>query len=446
MNRCSLLFLIVLGLALSLFAQAPAGQAPQQQKKQITDPEEYKVYVAALNEQSPAKKAEMLDAFLKKYPSSVVKEDALELKMVSELQAGRDATGSARQLLQVNPSNMRALIIMSNIFLQTPLSKSDPQFQQKLSEAEQVAQRGLKELPSFNPSNIPPADLQKTKQATEATFLQALGQVALARDQFPAASEQFRKAAEITPDDASVFYRLGDSLIKERPTPKYSQALWSFARAVTIEGPQALPPAGRTQIDAYLRQTYTKFHGSEDGLDQSKDGKPALKQLAKAQPFPPADFKIMSRAEVEAAKPCEPAEMSFEDIAKTLAAGGPRSDECWAKMKGGGLKLTGKVVSVTPAKAPHTIRFALMDETKAKADAFDVELTLATPLTGKLLVGKDAVEFLGIANSFRTDPFALVLVDGKVTVGVEAPEPVKKAPVKKAPVGKKKAPAAKKPA
>jgi tetratricopeptide (TPR) repeat protein len=438
MNRCSLLLLIVLGLALSLFAQAPAGQAPQQQKKQITDPEEYKVYVAALNEQNPAKKTELLDAFLKKYPNSVVKEDALELKMVSELQAGRDATGTARQLLQVNPSNMRALIILSNIFLQTPLSKSDPQFQQKLSEAEQVAQRGLKELPSFNPPNIPPADLQKTKQATEATFLQALGQVALARDQFAAASDQFRKAAEITPDDASVFYRLGDSLIKERPTPKYSQALWAFARAVMIEGPQALPPAGRTQIDAYLRQTYTKFHGSEEGLD-------ALKQQAKSQPFPPADFKIMSRAEVEAAKPCEPAEMSFEDIAKTLAAGGPRSDECWAKMKGGGLKLTGKVVSVTPAKAPHTIRFALMDETKAKADAFDVELTLAAPLTGKLPVGKDAVEFLGIANSFRTGPFALVLVDGKVTAGVEAPEPVKKAPVKKAPAGKK-APAAKKPA
>ena len=443
MNRCSLLLLIVFGLALSLCAQAPAGQAPaapapQQQKKQITDPEEYKVYVAALNEQNPAKKAESLDAFLKKYPNSVVKEDALELKMVSELQAGRDATGTARQLLQVDPGNMRALIIMSNIFLQTPLSKSDPQFQQKLSEAEQVAQRGLKELPSFNPPNIPPADLQKTKQATEATFLQALGQVALARDQFPAASEQFRKAAEITPDDASVFYRLGDSLIKERPAPKYSQALWSFARAVMLEGPQALPPAGRQQIDAYLRQTYVKFHGSEEGLD-------ALKQQAKAQPFPPADFKIMSRAEIEAAKPCEPAEMSFEDIAKTLAAGGPRSDECWAKMKGGGLKLTGKVVSVTPAKAPHTIRLALMDETKAKEDAFDVELTVAAPLTGKLPVGKDAVEFLGIANSFRTGPFALVLVDGKVTAGVETPEPVKKAPVKKAPVGKK-APAAKKPA
>jgi hypothetical protein len=92
------------------------------------------------------------------------------------------------------------------------------------------------------------------------------------------------------------------------------------------------------------------------------------------------------------------------------------------------------------------MRFALIDETKAKADAFDVELTLAAPLTGKLPVGKDAVEFLGIANSFRAAPFALVLVDGKVTAGVETAEPVKKAPVKKAPVGKKKAPAAKKPA
>jgi hypothetical protein len=442
MNRCSLLLLIVLGLTLSLFAQAPAGQAPQQQKKQITDPEEYKVYVAALNEQSPAKKTALLDAFLKKYPSSVVKEDALELKMVSELQAGgagasAAASGTARQLLQVNPSNMRALIILSNIFLQTPLSKSDKQFQQKVTDAEQFAQAGLQNLQSFNPPNVNPADLKKTKEAVEATFVQVLGTVALARDQFPAASEQFRKAAEITPDDASVFYRLGNSLISERPAPKYSQVLWSFARAVMLEGPQALPPAGRQQTDDYLRQTYTKFHGSEEGLE-------ALKQQAKSQPFPPPDFKIMSRAEIEAAKPPDPAEMSFEDIAKTLAAGGPRSGQLWDKMKGQPLKLSGKVVSVTPPKAARTVRLALIDETKAKAEAFDVELTLAAPLTGKLPVGNDA-EFLGIANSFRTDPFALVLVDGKVTVGVEAPAPVKKAPVKKAPVGKK-APVAKKPA
>lgn len=433
MKRCSLLLLIVLGLAFSLLAQAPAAQAPagqaapQQQKKQITDPEEYKAYVAALNEQTPAKKLELLDAFLKKYPSSVVKEDALDLRMLAELQTGRDPTATARQLLQINPNNVRALLVLCNIFLQTPLSTTDPQLQQKVAAAEQDAKRGLEALETFNPPGVSPADLKKTKDAAQATFLQTLGQVALARNQFAVAAEQFRKAAEVTSDDATVFYRLGNALISVRPNPNYSQALWAFARAVTLEGPGALPQAGRQQIDKYLRDIYVKYHGSEEGLD-------ALKQQAKAQPFPAPDFKIISKAEIEANKPPDPAEMSFEEIAKTLATGGPRSEQLWDKMKGQPLKLVGKVISVTPAKAARTVRLAVAPDVQQKPEAFDVELTLANPLTGRLPVGAEA-EFVGMANSFRPDPFVLVMVDGKVTKGVETAAP----PVKKAPAGKKSA-------
>lgn len=430
MNRSTALLLIVLGLAFTLFAQAPAGQAPagQQQKKQITDPEEYKVYVAAIGEADAKKKVQMLDDFLKKYPSSVVKEDALDLKMRTQAQYSlADAAATAHQLLQVDPNNMFAFYIIGNNFIQMPPSKADPQLQQKLAGAEQAAQRGLQVLPSFTLPNVKPEDLKTAKDAFASVFRQTLGIVALAREQWEAAENQFHDAAEAAPQDASVFYRLGNAYISERPTPKYSQALWAFARAVTIEGPTALSPAGRNDINKYLTSTYVKYHGSEEGLDSTTD-KPnpdALKVRAKAQPFPPADFHVKSKAEIEAEKPPELANMGFDDIVKTLAANGPRGEQLWAQMKGKPLQLTGKVVSVTPAVKTKTVRFAVGDETKQKPDAFDVELTLAEPLAGKLSVGIEA-EFGGFADDFKPSPFVLLMADGKIRSGIETP--VKKAP------------------
>src|SRR2546426_1017898 len=124
--------IILLCLSLSAAAQTPA--APQ--KKSITDPEEYKVYVAAIGEQTPAKKIQLLDEFLTKYPNTVVKEDALELKLVAQQQAGQPFEATARQILQINPNNLRSLLVLSFVFLQSQLSEQDPQFQQKVAEGE----------------------------------------------------------------------------------------------------------------------------------------------------------------------------------------------------------------------------------------------------------------------------------------------------------------------
>ena len=126
--------LSLLCLTLSVIAQAPA--APQ--KKSITDPDEYKVYMAARDEQTPARKIQLLDEFLTKYPNTVVKEDALELKMVAQQQAGQSFDAVARQILQINPINFRTLLMMSYVFALAPPSDQDPQYQQKLSDAERT--------------------------------------------------------------------------------------------------------------------------------------------------------------------------------------------------------------------------------------------------------------------------------------------------------------------
>src|SRR5271166_450841 len=60
-------------------APAPTAAAPQ--KKEIKDPAEYNAYVGAVQQTDPSAKVSGLEAFLTQYPSSVMKEDALEILM-----------------------------------------------------------------------------------------------------------------------------------------------------------------------------------------------------------------------------------------------------------------------------------------------------------------------------------------------------------------------------
>ena len=168
------LLTLVLGWTL-----AAAGQAPVQ-NKQFTDLAEYDAYMAAINEQVPANKVKLLDDFLAKYPNTVVKESALELKLVAQQQAGQPFDSTARQILAVNPNNFRALVVLSFLFTQMPVSEQDPQKDQKLSEAESLAKRGLEQLNAVpKPDNVSDADFQKSKNVAAATFQQVMGTVAM---------------------------------------------------------------------------------------------------------------------------------------------------------------------------------------------------------------------------------------------------------------------------
>lgn len=433
MRMRAFLFVLALAVAAPGWSQAPAGQQPagqqqappagQEQQKQITDPTEYNVYVAAVNETNPATKIKLLDDFLAKYPNTVVKEDALVLKMSAMQQAGQNPEPAARQLLQANPNNLRALVLLSYMFINTPLSEKDPGFQQKLSEADQNARRGLQSLASFTPLGSP-ADAEKIKKGTEATFHQAVGVAAMGRKEFDKAQTAFRRAAELTPEDATVFYRLGNVYMLERPNPKYSEAFWAFGRAVTVDGQMALPPAGRTQVNDYLRKVYVNYHGSDEGLEQ-------LKQQAKAQPFPPTDFKILSKAEI--LPPVQ--KMDFPEIRERLKQKDAMAEKLWQQLKGQTLALKGFVLSAAPAGKARTLRIVVTRDTAQKPNAYDIELSLTEPAPVK---EGQFIEFTGIVSEYRADPdFALVMIEGVVTAG----EPEK--PAAKKPAAGKKAPARK---
>src|SRR3954451_23128906 len=131
----------------------PANCPPQStQKKEINDQAEYNTYVNALGQANPATKAQTLEQFLLQYPSTVVKDDALEALMGAYQQAG-DATkmqDAANRLIQVNPNAVRALALMAYTKrAAVEANPNAPTVQQDSQQAFQLGQKGLTALQCF---------------------------------------------------------------------------------------------------------------------------------------------------------------------------------------------------------------------------------------------------------------------------------------------------------
>jgi hypothetical protein len=385
--------------------------------QQITDATEYNTYVLALNEKDPAKQIQLLDAFMAAYPRTVVKEQALELKLRAQQASGQMGEQTARDILQVNPNNTTAMLVLSYAFMQSPLSESDPAFQQKLSDAEANAKHGIDTVNALvKPVNVSDDAFQASKNTMLATNYQAEAIVGLYRKDYAASLAAFKLAASITPNDAALFYRIGDTLTKERPV-KWDDALWAFARAASLDGAGAMNAAGKQQVDSYLTRAYTAYHGSDEGLAQ-------LKEQAKAAAFAPDGFHIKTKAEMAPPPPPPPPEapipddvtkMPFGQIVIVLSKDDDKAKEVLGKLKAvGGMDLEGVIVSATPTAAPKTVRIAVLKKTQETEGAYDVELLLAAPTTAVRAAKGKAVEFTGSVKDYKANPFALTLSAGKI--------------------------------
>ena len=407
---------IVIAGTLVLGVVMAVAQAAQNLPK---DAAEYNVYYAAVTETDPAKKIAALDAYLAKYPNSVAKEQVLEVKLQAQQQAGKQLTDlmdTARALLAVNPNHERARLILAAGFLQAPPKETDPNFQQALTEAEANAKAGIENIDKMKRGDgVSDADYQTNKNVTASADYHVLGVIGLLRKDIPSAMENMKKAATLSPSDASLFYVIADTLARQKPV-EYDQMFWAYARCVVIEGQQALPAALKQQLDTYLTKVYTTRHGGPDGLDE-------LKAAAKNSPFPPDGFHVKTKAEMAPPPPPPPppapipddvTKMPFGQIKLVLSKDDDKAKEVFGKLKAvGGMALEGTIVSFT---APKTLRVAVLKKTQETEGAYDVELVLAAPaLAARVPKGKN-IEFEGTVKAYKADPFALTLSDGKITL------------------------------
>ena len=432
--------LVTFALTLAVFAQGYAQQPDQvpANQKVIKDQAEYNAYMAALNlpagnPQDAAKKGAAMEAFIAQYPSSVVKTDALDQAMAAYQAAGNQAKvlEIAGKILEITPNNVRALAIT------TALERA-PATPDKASRIRADGEKGLAAVQDWKkPEGMSDADFQTMKNQMTAIFAGAAGFGALQAKDYAAAEGFYQRSIAIDPNNLQDVYQMGVAALESNPIDK--KGFWYIAKAYS------LAPAGqaKTQIAAYGKSKYRKYHGSFDGWDQ---------YLASAgtQSAPPADIAITpapSPQEVacNVVKENDPSTLSFSDWEYILqyrdtgaACNKEAAEKVWqviqnkqkdAKGDAAKLKIPVKVISADQ----NSIQAAITEDNQ-NSNVADLKVTMDKPMTKPPAAGS-SIEIIGVLSDYTPSPFMFVMTQGELPA---AKPPVRKGPVRKGAAGSRK--------
>jgi len=432
---------VAISSALGLGAVWGQAQQPAQQKgqKNWKDRAEYDLYMAITKEADAKKALELLSTWKEKYPASDYADQRLlfYLSTYQKLGDAKRMMETAKEILAESPNDFQALYAIT---LLTPApGNTTPD---ALGLGEKAARGFLTRVPEFfgpdkKPAGTPDAQWNEQRSGFESLGHRALGWIALQRKSFQDAETELEQVLKLNPKDAEASAWLGTAIIAGKKAEKQSEALFFIARAACYTGPGSLDEARRKSMDAYLSKAYATFHGKDPA------GLQDLCEKAKANAFPPADFKILSEAEI-AARQEEQLTKENPQLAFWLKLKGALQEATGEQYFESGMKdalvppegqprLKGILISHEPAKNPKTLVLGLSNATTP-----EVTLKLEAPMIGRADPGT-ALEFRGEAKSFTKEPFMVIFNAEKANISgwPPPPPPVKKAVPKKG-VAKKK--------
>jgi tetratricopeptide (TPR) repeat protein len=397
---------------------APAQTTAPAPKKEMKDPAEYNAYMGAQQQTDDAAKISGFEAFVKQFPNSSYKEDALELLMIAYQKTGNQAKmlETAQKILEVNPCNLRALALIA---YSKKAAATGPNAQQSLAEAGQAGEKGLQCLQTATPpQGMAPADWDKLKTTTSGIFNDAAGMAAYTAKDYAKAEKYLRGAVETDPTNLTDVYYLGLADLAPGAAENDVDGLYFIARAANLQ-----TGAGRDQIIKFGKSKYVKYHGSEDGWSD------LLAKVA-TTPLPPADFTI---AKYVPPTPAEQAatlvktkkveEMSFAEWQMVLSEGTPEdAEKVWTGLKGKPLQMVAHVISLDADAKPTKLMLAgSSDDIDAKRA--DIDLTMAGVIAKKDMPKEDTdFQFEGSPVSYVAKPFVMTMDKGAPLVKA-APKP-----------------------
>jgi len=432
--------IVAITISFALGLGAAWGQAqPSKTQKNWKDRAEYDLYVSITKEPDAKKQLDLLNTWKEKYPSTEYKQErmVLYLNTYRALNQPPGMVETAKEILADNPNDFQALYWIS---LLTPvLGKTSPDVLDLAEKAGRGLLGGLDAIfaPEKKPASTSEENWKKERAALESLGHRTLGWVAWQRKSFAAAGGELQQAIRLNPNDAEASMWLGTVIVGEKKPERQPEALFAFARAACYAGPGALDEARRKPIDTYLNKAYTTYHGKDPaGLQQ-------LCEVAKANAFLPADFKILSEAEVVEGKhqqlSKENPQLAFWLKLKEALqdTGGGQYFE--TGMKGalippeGQPALKATLISHDPARNPKKLVLGISSPTTP-----EITLILDEAMTGKADPGT-ILQFRGVATSFTKEPFMVSFEAEKTSIAgwPAPPPPVRKAPAKKGVVKKK---------
>jgi tetratricopeptide (TPR) repeat protein len=390
--------LAVTACLLLLVAGAATPSPQEATEKRPKDQKEYELANKTFTAVQGGKWQEALaglDEWKKEYPESAYKEDWPRIYLRGYQQTGQKekAIAQAKEILKGAPDDFESNFAIISLVptLGTPNDAA-------LNDAVAASKALLK----GKPSSLSDQQWAQVQKQVLSTAHQTLGWIHMQRKQNVEAEKEFMETLKVNPNLAQVSYWLGDVVLKQGDPNKNELALFSFARAAAYEGEGSLNAQGREQVDSYLKKVYSRYAGTEEGLDE-------LKAKAKTQPLPPADLKIES-AEVRRFKSEQksrtenPLLWVYKDLKANLVGSG--GDAIWGDLQG---KMTPKMalyVVGMDSDRPQTLSLAPSPDGAAEV-VLNLENRLrAAPARGKRL------EFEGVASSLTKEPFKLVLNGG----------------------------------
>ncbi len=411
------------GTTTTAAAPAQAGAASGQQGQiTIKDPAEYNAYTNAVGQSSPAAKAQAIEAFLTQYPNSVVKQEMLE-QLVGAYQQANDTpktVDAARRLLQVDPSNLRALTFI--VYVEKQQAQGD---QAKLDDAASLAQKGLA---ATKPANMTDADYGKLKGLATPIFESAIAADDTGKKDYQGSIDAYQAELKSYTDPTQTqtgpglldTYLLGQAYLqKDNKDPgNLVNAIWYLTRAAQFAQGQS-----KDQIEKAAEYWYNKYHGGMDGFDQ-------VKTLAQANLMPPADYKPTA-----APPPPSPADLAHTAVTGTpdlktmplsdkefVLANGSTEDaeKVWAVLKGQTFAIPGKVVTATADQVQMAV-----SQDNQQLNKADFTINMKEPLKTVPAVGAEAT-YVATFDSYTQNPSMIILKDG-------GPKPSTAAPARRTP-------------
>lgn len=235
----------------------------------------------------------------------------------------------------------------------------------------------------------------------------------------PAAEAAYSKALNDFPDKSILSWELARALtceVKENPD-KASLAIYEFERAAVVDPTLGGARNDPKQAQSFADSTYTKFHGSDEGLARIKD-------LAKRSPFPPEGFVIKSSAAIAEEKQAafdqaNPEIALWKKIRASLLA--PDGDQYFeTELKETAVpQLSGTLVEAKPSCRPRELMIAVPSPGAPDASKPEIEVKLSTPLRGKPDIGQN-IKWRGVPVAFSKEPFLLTMqADASAIEGVK---------------------------
>ena len=405
-------------LAFALLLQA----APQE--KRPKDQGEYDIYNQVLKDAAdPAKQLADLDRWSQQYPQTDFAQER-QWFYVSAYNGTRQpdrVLAVAEPLLDrefPDPKQKLTVLYLTTLNIQGIASPTPAQ----LAIGKRAGEQLLAFTPTFftadrKPAGASEAEWAKARGDLDRAANDALDFVALSPGNAVLASKPndpstcaqaepaLRQAVEARSGSARTVYALAGALrCQQAQTPdKVKPAMFYYARAAALDPGQGgfTDPKLRLSVEAYLRKSYEKLHGSPEGLDQ-------LKQLALSAIAPPPGFDLKTTAELEAEKDAAfhrdfPQLALWTGIRKQLAAeGGAEFFE--SQLKGAAVpKLKGTLIDAKPACRPRDLTVGIADPKQP-----EVVLHLSAPLSGKAELGAE-IQWEAVPSAFTATPFLLTM-------------------------------------